>query len=100
MTAPFTNEFAGMTKDPITLDELNEVRARLKADLLRLLEPRHRQFLISLVLAEPDWSLMQCPHLADLPALCWKLQNLGKLKQSNRKKFDQQSDELRAHFKA
>lgn len=100
MTAPFTNEFTGMTKDPITLDELNEVRSRLKADLLRLLEPRHRHFLLSLVLAEPDWSLMLCPHLAELPALRWKLHNLGKLKQSNRKKFDQQSDELRAHFKA
>jgi len=31
------------------------------------------------------------PHLAELPALRWKLQNLVKLKQSNRKKFDQQS---------
>lgn len=100
MTAPFTNEFAGMTKDPITLVELNAVRSRLKADLLRLLEPRHRQFLLSLVQGEPDWCLMQCPHLAELPALRWKLQNLERLKKSNRKKFDQQSDQLRAYFMA
>ena len=26
--------------------------------------------------AEPDWSLVQCQHAAQLPALRWKLSNL------------------------
>jgi hypothetical protein len=28
------------------------------------------------VRADPDWSLMQYPHAAELPALRWKLANL------------------------
>jgi hypothetical protein len=51
--------------------------------------------LLGLVAGEPDWQLMRCPHLAQLPAIRWKLQNLTKLKQSNPGKFSQQAEELR-----
>jgi hypothetical protein len=51
-----------------------------------------------LVQGKPDWSLMACPHLRELPAIQWKLQNLAKLKKSNATKFAAQSDELLARF--
>ena len=38
---------------------------------------------------------MKCTHLAELPAIRWKLQNLAKLKKSNPKKFAQQIEALR-----
>jgi len=41
---------------------------------------------------------MACRHLAELPAIQWKLQNLARLKQSNAAKFQAQADELRRHF--
>ncbi len=95
MSLTFENEFAGMARNPITLAELQQVRRKLKKELPAALTPNQRQFLLGLVAGEPDWRLMKCPHLSQLPAIRWKLQNLDKLKKSNPTKFAQQADELR-----
>lgn len=88
----FRHEFSGMTSTPVQLEELLVTRVRLMNELPRALLPRHRQFLLSMVRAEPDWSLIPCAHLSQLPALQWKLQNLAKLRR-NPGKFQQQHDE-------
>jgi hypothetical protein len=49
---------------------------------------------LSLAQGEPDWRAMRFEHLADLPAVRWKLDNLGKLKKSNRSKFALQAETL------
>jgi hypothetical protein len=94
MTQAFENEFAGMTVEPITLATLVETRVRLRAELAAALTDAHRRFLLSLARGEPEWSLMKCPHLAKLPAIRWKLENLDKLRKSNPRKFTEQADEL------
>ncbi len=96
MSSAFDNEFVGMTRNPITLAELEAVRRRLKNELPVALTANQRKFLLGLVAGEPEWTLMKCPHLAQLPAIRWKLQNLAKLKESNPRKFAQQADALRA----
>jgi predicted nucleotidyltransferase component of viral defense system len=96
MAPAFENEFVGMTLEPVTLAELDATRERLRLELPAALTRAQRQFLLSLAHAEPEWNLMSCPHLAELPALRWKLQNLAKLKKSNPRKLQQQADELRA----
>jgi uncharacterized protein (DUF924 family) len=68
------------------------------AQLPRVLTSRHREFLLSLVRAEPDWALMPFAHLQHLPALQWKLLNLPKLKSRNARRFAAQHDELAARF--
>ena len=98
MSSAFENEFAGMARNPITLAELERVRRKLKKELPVALTPNQRQFLLGLVAGEPDWQLMKCPHLSQLPAIRWKLQNLAKLKKSNPNKFDQQGEELHARL--
>ena len=98
MSSAFENEFAGMARNPITLAELERVRRQLKKELPVALTPNQRQFLLGLVAGEPDWRLMKCPHLSELPAIRWKLQNLAKLKKSNPQKFDQQEEELHARL--
>lgn len=98
LSKPFENEFAGMTQKPISLAELQQVRTKLKKELPAKLTTKHRNFLISLVAGEPDWQLMKCPHLQNLPAIQWKVHNLAKLKKSNLKKFEQQAEELRSRF--
>jgi hypothetical protein len=98
LTAAFENEFIGMTRQAITLDELMAVRRQLKAQLPSALSENHRRFLLGLVTGEPDWRLIQCPHLGELPAIRWKTQNLAKLKKANPRKFAQQADELRGRF--
>jgi hypothetical protein len=59
---------------------------------------RHREFLLSLVRAEPAWELMPFNNLSALPALKWKILNLEKLRKSNAKRFAAQYNELLARF--
>lgn len=94
----FENEFVGMTKNPVALEQLENVRRKLKSELPSRLTPQQREFLIGLVAGEPDWRLMKCSHLSELPAIQWKTQNLARLKKANPRKFAQQAEELRARF--
>jgi predicted nucleotidyltransferase component of viral defense system len=98
LSPAFENEFIGMTQHPISLAELQKVRAKLKKELPAKLTANQRQFLIGLASGAPDWQLMKCPHLQKLPAIQWKLQNLARLKKANPKKFAQQAEALRARF--
>jgi predicted nucleotidyltransferase component of viral defense system len=96
----FTNEFADMTRDGVALDLLEQTQERLIAQLPRTLTTSHREFLLSLVRAEPAWELMPFNHLQHLPALQWKLLNLRKLKSRDATRFSAQHDELAAKFKS
>jgi Nucleotidyl transferase AbiEii toxin, Type IV TA system len=98
LAAIFSNEFAGMTRDEVSLDALAQTQARLIQDLPQRLLQRHRQFLLSLVQCEPAWELMPFAHLRELPALKWKLLNLSKLKKTSPARFAAQHDELALRF--
>jgi len=93
LAAIFDSEFDGMTVSRVGVSELEGVRERMVHELPRALLPRHHDFLLSMVRAAPDWSLLPYPHLQHLPALQWKLLNLAKLRKSGRR-FAQQHDEL------
>lgn len=95
MAPAFENEFVGMTVEPISLAELVATRERLRRELPAALTDVQRRFLLSLASADPEWSLVSCPHLSELPALRWKLQNLAKLKKANPQKFKQQAEALK-----
>lgn len=97
LEAIFAAEFDGMTRTPVSLASLLETRRRMLAELPRALLPRQRDFLMSMVQAEPDWSLLPYAHAAQLPALQWKLQNLTRLKK-NVSKFNLQQRELAKRF--
>jgi hypothetical protein len=90
----FTNEFAGMTRDAIALASLEQTQKQLMEELPRALTKSHRDFLLSVALAEPAWDLMPFAHLQELPALQWKLLNLRKLKARNPDRFAVQHEEL------
>jgi predicted nucleotidyltransferase component of viral defense system len=92
------NEFEGMTREALSLGSLLETRKRLFAELPARLSGNQRTFLASLAEAKPDWSLMSCRHLAEMPAIRWKLANLEHLRTRNPAKFSQQSRELRKRF--
>lgn len=98
MSLAFENEFKGLTLNPVTWEELQQVRRRLKQELPAALTANQRQFLRGLVTGEADWTLMKCAHLSQLPAIRWKLQNLGKLQKSTPGKFAQLAEDLRARL--
>src|SRR5574337_243435 len=90
----FENNFAGMTVEPVELDTLMAAREQMVRELQQGLSADERRFLLSLVSAEPEWALLDVPHLGQLPGLRWKLQNLERLQKSNARKFAEQSDTL------
>ena len=100
MTPAYENEFQGMTRDDVSLADLIAARDRLRHELKAVLTAGQKQFLLSLVGGQPDWKLMSCPHLAEMPAIRWKLENLAKLKKGNLAKFQFQTDELRKRFES
>ena len=77
-----------------------EVSSTKDGDEIKLFIRRRRNQVkvLGLVRGEPDWTLMNCPHLSRLPAIRWKLQNLARLKKSNPDKFAQQAELLRTNL--
>ena len=95
LEATFANQFNGMSRDEVNLETLEQVRARLVQELPRALTHQHRDFLHSLVKNQPLWDCMPFPHLQELPAIRWKLQNLANLRG---KKLVEQIERLEACF--
>ncbi|CAI9121903.1 nucleotidyl transferase AbiEii/AbiGii toxin family protein [Brytella acorum] len=96
----YERAFVGMTEIGCPLETLLATRARLRGELPRQLSDAHRQFLSGLARAQPDWSLLQCPHADQLPALRWKLANLSTFKKRRTQDFIAQADALDAGLAA
>ena len=92
----YERAFVGMTEVDCSLEALLDTRARLRRELPQRLSGAHRQFLSGLTRAQPDWSLLQCPHAEQLPALRWKLANLNTFQKRRPKDFIAQADALDA----
>ena len=86
----FVDQFEGMVTIPVTLDQLTTARARLRAEISNRLTERHRNFLLSLVRAEPDWNLLDCQHASELPGIQWKLLNIRKFRDQQPEGFAEQ----------
>lgn len=85
-----TNNFQGMTIEPVALESLLATRQRMVTELQQGLDANERRFLLSLVSGAPEWSLLGIEHLEQLPGIRWKLQNLSQLEKKNPKKFAEQ----------
>ncbi|RCV88425.1 nucleotidyl transferase AbiEii/AbiGii toxin family protein [Billgrantia montanilacus] len=95
---PYAQEFAGMTKIPVSLDELLEIRTQLIADIRSRLDDDTKRFLLTLHDGNPDFAAIDRPQAADLPAVRWKLINLNKLIGENARKHIAQRKDLEALF--
>jgi predicted nucleotidyltransferase component of viral defense system len=92
----YERAFVGMAEVDCSLETLLEARARLRHELPQRLSAQHKQFLSGLARALPDWSLLQCQHAAQLPALRWKLSNLETFRKRRPQDFTAQADALDA----
>lgn len=72
-------EFEGMTDQEDILDDLIEVQQKLPIIIGEGLTDNDKEFLLSFKKGEPDWNLVEIPHLKDLPAVRWKLLNIQKM---------------------
>lgn len=81
----YRDQFIGMVAAPVSLEDLLESRERLIRSVHARLGARETQFLISLKRMEPDWGLLGVPGADMLPAIRWKLHNLGEMDADRRK---------------
>ena len=95
----YDNNFDGMTAQKVPIKALLDTRERLVAEIHGGLDADEKNFLISLAAAQPDWGKLSIPHLDQLPAIRWKLDNLQKLKDADPKKFQAQSQKLQKRMR-
>ena len=94
----YDGEFVGMTREAVSLNALADTARTLHADINSRLRRDVASFLLSLHDAEPDFELLGLPEAADLPAVRWKLRNLGKLRETNPRKHAAQRQALESLF--
>ncbi|MBB4123981.1 nucleotidyl transferase AbiEii/AbiGii toxin family protein [Martelella radicis] len=80
----YRNGFEGMTEEAVAIEELIETQHEMIEMLIGGMPDHHCEFLIGFERGEPDWSLLQISHVADLPAIRWRQRNLDKLKPEQR----------------
>lgn len=90
----YRENFSGMTGAPIPLATLYEARTRLLDKLHAGLSANERGFLLSLAHNAPRWELLDIEHARDLPALRWKIRNLGELQKADPTRLALHADAL------
>ncbi|MCY4295600.1 MAG: nucleotidyl transferase AbiEii/AbiGii toxin family protein [Gammaproteobacteria bacterium] len=91
----FQTEFAGMARNPVSMEALIQTELRLHMDIHARLTGGVAEFLLSLHDAQPDFGLIGLPQASELPAVRWKLRNLAALKNNNQAKHAVQRDALK-----
>ena len=92
--AIYERQFAGMTNVEVSLKTLYEARDKLIRWIHQTLTDDEKEFLISFVELRPEFSKLGVVNAEKFPSILWKQMNLGRLKDSNPKKFALQSKDL------
>ncbi len=85
VSALYESELKGMTYEDVSLEELYKTRDNMIKKIREGLNADNRKFLLSLKEGTPNWELFAFPEAAALPAVRWKLQNLGKMTTGKKK---------------
>ncbi|HQG99336.1 MAG TPA: nucleotidyl transferase AbiEii/AbiGii toxin family protein [Smithellaceae bacterium] len=75
----FETEFRDMAFVAVTCEELEEARKTLIARIAQDLTLAERQFLLSVKEGKPQWDLLGLEGVQNLPAVQWKLLNIGRM---------------------
>ena len=80
----FQGEFAGMTREPVTLGQLEATREALLTAIRQQFGEQDGAFLISIKQGKPDWTTLNLPGIDRLPAVQWKLHNVRQIPAAKR----------------
>lgn len=80
----FKSQFEGMTREPLSLTDLEATRERLLNRLKALMTAQDKAFLLSIKSGQPDWTLFPHAIVSELPAVQWKLHNIQQMKPAQR----------------
>lgn len=82
----FETEFQGMTLEEVTCEDLEKTREELVSMIAGELTIPEKQFLVSVKEGLPQWDLIGIDGVENLPAVKWKLLNIGRMSPSKHKK--------------
>ena len=80
--AAFETEFKEMTDEPVKYEALIDARERLIAQIKKELTDSEKHFLLSVKEGKPNWPLLGLEGVERLPAVQWKLKNIGRMAQA------------------
>ncbi|MGD9041973.1 MAG: nucleotidyl transferase AbiEii/AbiGii toxin family protein [Desulfobacteraceae bacterium] len=82
----FEKEFKGMIAEEVTCEDLHTARNDLVSMLQSQLTTDERRFIVSVKEGNPRWELLTLEGIENLPAVKWKLLNIGKMDPSKHQK--------------
>jgi len=80
LTEAYSNQFAGMVEQPVSLQRLEDTRIEMIELIHSKLGDSERAFIRSVQQREPDWSTLGIDGLSGLPSVAFKVANLGRMK--------------------
>jgi len=80
----FDQQFQGMSLQAVSVEQLDQARAKMVQEIRRRLTERHKAFLLSFKSGDPNWSLVEHTFASELPAVQWKLRNIRKMTPARR----------------
>ena len=81
----FEKEFKDMIAEEVTFKELEATRDSLVSNLRSELSSDERRFIVSMKEGRPMWDFLGLEGIDKLPAVKWKLLNIGKMNPSKHK---------------
>lgn len=82
----YREQFETMANRETSVDELAQVRERLIREVHERLSEKEKRFLLSVKRLKPEWDLLGIAGVDALPAVQWKLHNLGRMSKPAREK--------------
>lgn len=76
----YKGQFEGMTARPVALETLLQTRERLAQEIRSRLDDSTKRFLLSVQGGKPQWDLLGVKGADLLPAVKWRMHNLGRMK--------------------
>ena len=77
-------ELAGMMEQPLTLDNLVQVREEMISEMIEGMPESHCEFLRTFVRGGPEWDLLGVDGVEHLPALKWRMAKMERLNDDDR----------------
>lgn len=91
---PYARKFQGMAAIDIEVEALQQLQARLPGLVRASLTDSDKQFLLGFKRGMPDWNLLPLGHVKDLPAVRWKMHNLDRMAEENRRTAVEKLEQL------
>lgn len=89
-------EFDGMSEQTFTFEDAREIFHKLVKEINSVLVNEDKKLLLDFVQLKADLSRYSIPNLDKLPGIQWKIKNLEKLRNTNKEKFQEQYEKLKA----